>query len=238
MTEKNILSVKNLSVELEGEKIIDDLSFDVKEGETFVILGPNGAGKTVLLKALLGLIPYQGEINWQSSGRIGYAPQRLPLIKDIPLSVEEFFKFKKISGKERAEILKEVGIDDTSVFKKRLGWLSSGQFQRILIAWALAGLPADEAGDCRVLLFDEPTAGVDIGGEETIYHLLHKIKKEKNLTVFLVSHDLSIVFKYATNILCLNKQKICWGSPKEALTTENLARLFGGEVKFYPHNHD
>ncbi len=225
-----ILEVRNLNIEFDGEKIIDDLSFDVKKGETFIILGPNGAGKTVLLKALLGLIPYQGEINWQSSGRIGYAPQRLPLIKDIPLSVEEFFDFKKISGKERAEILKEVGIDDASVFKKRLGWLSSGQFQRILIAWALLG-------DCRVLLFDEPTAGVDIGGEETIYNLLHKIKKEKGLTVFLVSHDLNVVYKHATNVLCLNKQKICWGSPKEELTTENLARLFGGGVKFYPHEH-
>ncbi len=238
MDKENILSVKNLSVEFDNEKIIDDLSFDVKKGETFIILGPNGAGKTVLLKALLGLIPYRGKINWQSSGRIGYVPQRLPLIKDVPLSVEEFFDFKKISGKERAEILKEVGIDDASVFKKRLGWLSSGQFQRILIAWALAGLPRRQAGGCRVLLFDEPTAGVDIGGEETIYNLLHKIKKEKGLTVFLVTHDLNVVYKHATNVLCLNKQKICWGSPQEALTLENLEKLFGGEIKFYHHKHN
>lgn len=230
MDKKNILSVKNLSVDFDSEKIIDDLSFDVEKGETFVILGPNGAGKTVLLKALLGLIAYHGKITWQSSSRIGYVPQRLPLIKDIPLSVEEFFDFKKISGKERAEILKKVGIDDAAVFKKRVGWLSSGQFQRILIAWALIG-------DCRVLLFDEPTAGVDIGGEETIYNLLHKIKKEKNLTIFLVSHDLNVVYKHATNVLCLNKQRICWGSPQEALTPENLEKLFGGAVKFYHHNH-
>lgn len=230
MDKENILSVKNLSVEFDDEKIIDDLSFDVKKGETFVILGPNGAGKTVLLKALLGLIVYRGKINWQSSGRIGYVPQRLPLIKDIPLSVEEFFDFKKISGKERAEILKKAGIDDASVFKKRVGCLSSGQFQRILIAWALIG-------DCRVLLFDEPTAGVDIGGEETIYNLLDKIKKEKMLTIFLVSHDLNVVYKHATNVLCLNKRKICWGSPQEALTPENLEKLFGGEIKFYHHDH-
>ncbi len=231
MAEDVILKVKNLNVELDAEKIIEDLSFDVKEGETFIILGPNGAGKTVLLKALLGLIPYDGEINWQFSGKIGYAPQRLPLIKDLPLSVEEFFNFKKISSAERAKILKEVGVDEVSVLGKRLGWLSSGQFQRVLIAWATVG-------DCRVLLFDEPTSGIDIGGEETIYNLLEKIKNERGLTVFLVTHDLNVVFKHATNILCLNKQKICWGSPKDALTPETLVRLFGGEVKFYPHNHD
>ncbi len=90
----SLLKVKDLNIELDGEKIIENLSFEVGEGDFLVILGPNGAGKTVLLKALLNILPYKGTIHWQEGIKIGYVPQRFPLIKDIPLSVREFFEFK------------------------------------------------------------------------------------------------------------------------------------------------
>ena len=224
---KVILRVKNLKVELDNEKIIEDLSFEVKEGEILTILGPNGAGKTVLLRALLRLLPYKGEIEWEKEVKIGYVPQRLPFIKDIPMSIEEFFKLKEASKKEIKEILNSVGFREIFLNKK-VGELSSGQFQRILVAWALIGNP-------QVLLFDEPTAGIDIGGEETIYTLLAKLKEEKNLTILLVTHDLSVVFKFSDYVICLNKCPICQGAPKEVLTPEVLQKLYGQEVKFYVH---
>jgi len=224
-----ILEVENLSVELDGEKIIRDLSFKVKKGDVVTILGPNGAGKTVLLKTLLGILPYQGEIKWKEGTRPGYVPQRLPFIKDVPMSVEEFFKLKNISTEEINEVLNSVGFGD-NFLKKKIGDLSSGQFQRTLIAWALVGNP-------NVLLFDEPTTGIDVSGEETIYSLLSRLKEERNLTILLVTHDLSVVSKFSNFVICLNRCSVCQGEPKEVLTPEVLNKLYGHEVKFYQHYH-
>jgi zinc transport system ATP-binding protein len=224
-----ILKVKNLRVRLDSQNIIENLSFQVKRGDVVTILGPNGAGKTVLLKALLGLLSYKGEIEWKSGIKIGYVPQRLPFIKDIPLSVNDFFKLKKSSEKETKEILDSVGFKE-DFLKKKIGDLSSGQFQRILIAWALIRNP-------QVLLFDEPTTGIDISGEETVYNLLTKLKQERNLTILLVTHDLSVVYKFSTNVICLNKHLICYGPPQEVLTLESLRELYGEEVKYYQHKH-
>jgi len=223
--------VKNLNVELDGEKIISDLSFEVKEGETLMILGPNGAGKTILLRTLMGFLPFKGDIQWKEGIRIGYVPQRLPLIKDIPLSIEDFFDLKKVTKKKIIDSLNSVGIKDPSLLKKRIGAISSGQFQRILVAWGLIGDP-------QVLLFDEPTSGIDLGGEETIYGLLEKLKKEKGLTIFLVTHDLSIVSRQATNVLCFNKKMLCYGPPQETINSQNLSQLFGEEISFYQHKHE
>jgi len=224
-----VLKVENLNVELGGERILENLSFEVKEGEVLTILGPNGAGKTVLLKTLLGLLPYKGKIEWTPGIKIGYVPQRLPFIKDIPMSVWEFFKLKEASEKETKEIFNSIGLKE-DILEKKIGDLSSGQFQRILVGWALILNP-------QILLFDEPTTGIDIGGQESIYNLLEKLRKERSLTILLVTHDLSIVYKLATNCLCLNKKMLCYSIPKE-LTSERLSQLYGGEIKFYRHSHD
>ena len=225
---KLILKVENLRVVLDGEEIIKNLSFEVKVGDVVTILGPNGAGKTVLLKTLLGILPYEGKIKWYGKVRIGYVPQRLPFIKEIPMSVEEFFKLKNISKERISKLLSLIGLGQ-EISKKCIGDLSSGQFQRILVAWALAKNP-------NVLLFDEPTSGIDIGGEETIYSLLSKLKKKRNLTILLVTHDLSVVYKYSNFVLCLNKCPICKGPPRKVLTPELLNKLYREEVKFYLHH--
>jgi len=229
MEEKIVLKVENLDVKLEGEEILKDLSFEVKEGEVLVILGPNGAGKTVLLKTLLGILPYKGKIEWQKGIKIGYVPQRLPFIKDIPMAVKEFFDLKNVSKKESEEILKSIGLGK-DILKKKIGELSSGQFQRILVGWALASNP-------QVLLFDEPMTGIDIGGQESVYNLLEKLKKERDLTILFVTHELSIVYKLADKVLCLSKRMLCHGLPKEILTPERISELYSGEIKFYQHNH-
>ena len=145
------------------------------------------------------------------------------------MSIEEFFKLKETSRKEIKETLDSVGFKE-NFLNKKIGDLSSGQFQRILIAWSLVKSP-------DVLLFDEPTTGIDIGGEETIYTLLAELKRERNLTILLVTHDLSVVYKFSDFVICLNRYSVCQGVPKEILTPEALQKLYGEKIKFYEHHH-
>ena len=226
-----VLSVEHVTVYVKDEKLFEDLTFSVKKGEILVVLGPNGAGKTTLLRALLGLIAYDGKINWKTH-KIGYIPpQEMIVRRDLPpLSVQDFFKFKCASQRKIVEFLIAVGLD-LSLLTRQFNTLSTGQFQRMIIAWALIDEP-------EVLLFDEPTSGIDIGGEETIYSLLHKFWKEKHLTILLVTHDLNIVWEHASNVLCLNKKKLCMGKPDEVLSPENLKKLYGSKIKFYKHEHN
>lgn len=228
-----ILEVKNLKVSLEGEKIIENLSFRVDRGEILTILGPNGAGKSVLLKTLLGFFPYQGEIIWKEKARIGYLPQGFNQfkIKHLPLTVQDFFALKipPPSLEEINHFLKQVGLTE-NLLNKKAGNLSGGEFQRMLIAWTLISRP-------QIIFFDEPTTGIDLGGDETIYSLLHTLWKKEKLTLFLVTHDLNIVYRYSTNVLCLNRKGYnCFGAPKEILSPQVLEKLFGTEIKFYEHH--
>ena len=227
-----VLSVTNLKVEFNKHVILDNLNFTVHKGDTLAIIGPNGAGKTVLFKALIGLVPYTGTINWAPEIKIGYVPQRLFVGPDIPLTTAEFFDLKNAHPHEIHRVLSSVGFDLTKnkILSQKLGTLSGGQLQRVLIAWALIGHPG-------VLLFDEPTTGVDISAEESIYSLLRRLQQEENLTILLISHELQVVYRYATNVLCLNKEGLCFGPPKKALTPASLSQLFGENTAIYHHQH-
>jgi len=236
---QEVLKVENLSVEFNDHQVIKDLNFSVNKGDVLAIVGPNGAGKSVLFRALLGLIPYFGNINWAPNIKVSYVPQRFNIDREIPLSVAEFFKFKTTNNEKIINALREVGLSDPQhddfhlkehVLKQRLGWLSGGQMQRVLIAWAMLDNP-------DVLLFDEPTSGIDIGGEETIYNLLKKLNEDHKMTILLISHELNIVYKYATSVMCINKEMICYGAPNEVLDPAALAKLYGGHASFYKHDH-
>ncbi len=236
MSNEAILTVENLGVKFDNNEVLKGLNFFIKKEDVLAIVGPNGAGKSVLFRALLGLIPYSGKINWAPGLKISYVPQKFNIDKELPLSVKEFFDFKQSKREEVVSALKTVGITDEyhiekHILSQRLGWLSGGQLQRVLIAWSILDNP-------NVLLFDEPTAGIDIGGEETIYNLLKKLKDQRGLTILLISHDLNIVYKYATNVVCINKEMICYGEPSVVLDPASLAKLYGGEAGFYKHQHD
>ena len=231
MDNKNtVLTVNNLQIAYEGDQIINNLSFEVEKRDILIILGPNGAGKTTLLRALQNLLPYQGTVSWNAQ-KISYLPpqeflqrQNLP-----PLNIEEFYAFKTTDSNNIKSMITDVGLDE-SLLNHQFSELSTGQFQRMLIGWALLDNP-------DVLILDEPTSGIDIGGEETIYSLLHKFWQNQNLTILLVTHDLNIVWEYATQVICLNKQQMCMGKPDEVLTPEQLKTLYGTGIKFYKHHH-
>lgn len=236
MSDSTILKVHDLNVNLEHHQILQAINFSVEKGDVVAIVGPNGAGKSVLFRALLDLIPYSGTINFAPSSKISYVPQRFAIDRDFPLDVMEFMQFKTKDTKKITEVLNQVGITDSHVihhhlFKQRLGWLSGGQLQRVLIAWALIDDP-------DLLLFDEPTSGIDIGGEETIYHLLQSLNEQRQLTIIMISHDLNIVYRYAKKVICLNKELVCYGIPEAALTPEALSKLYGSNVSIYSHQHE
>ena len=227
---ENILEVKGLNISLGGRAVIENLSFDLKEKENLVILGPNGAGKTVLLRALLGLIPFQGSVKWRPGVKINYIPQRFFPPADFPVSVSDFLGFKGDFRGRAEKMLSDVGLG-REILAKKISDLSAGQFQRLLIAWSLCDSP-------DVVILDEPTTGIDIGGEETIYNLLHRIEEKIDITMILVTHDLNIVYKFSDKVLCLNKKMLCYGSPAEILSSKSLEELYKSDIKIYHHSHE
>lgn len=228
-----ILEVKDLSVALGGKNILSDVSFDLGEGEALAIIGPNGSGKTVLLKSILGLLPFSGEIVKNFSGSVGYVPQKVDADIHLPLTFQNLFSAKaktlRLGKKEIAEAIGAVGLSP-EIVNTPVGHLSGGQFQRCLIAFAILGHPS-------LLLFDEPTASIDNAGEEQMYELIHRLSDQFNLTTIIVSHDLSFVYRYAAKVLCLNRTNICYGAPEEVLNPATLKELYGGEGKYFHHMH-
>lgn len=237
MPQHALLEVHDLSVTFGVHKVVESVSFDLHRGDILAVIGPNGSGKTTLLKAILGLVEYEGQVHWHEKVRIGYVPQKLEFDRTFPITVREAFLLRVKNGfwfgrnknnKQIRAALKQVGAEN--LIDERLGELSGGQLQRVLIAYSLIGKP-------DVLFFDEPSTGIDIGGEETVYNLIHKLAHESELTVFLISHDLDVVYRHATEVLCINKKMVCNGLPREVLTGDVLEKLYGKLASTYEHHH-
>lgn len=231
---KVVLAVRHLSVGFSSIDVVHDLSFEVRRGETLAIIGPNGCGKTVLLKALLHLIPHEGEIVWTRGVRIGYVPQKVSADRQMPLLVRDVLMAKaRLLGLPASAV--ESACAQAAVGKELvdagIGVISGGQFQKMLIASSLLGDP-------DVLLFDEPTASLDELEEERIYELLDSLQAERGLTVLLVSHDLSIVHRNADMVLCLSRATTCLGTPEKVLTPEILEAAYGAPRKYYRHRRE
>jgi zinc transport system ATP-binding protein len=226
------LEVAHLSISFGRQRVLEDLSFAVTVGSSLAIIGPNGSGKTVLFKALIGAIPAAGVVRWAPETVIGYIPQKLDLERDLPLTGREFLRAKaEVTGspaREVSQVLGLVGLGE-DLAAQPIGTLSGGQFQRLLLAFALLGKPS-------VLLFDEPTAGVDEPGEEQLYEVIRRLQREQGLTLLLISHELNLVYEYADTVLCLSRRRSCLGPPMEILTPERLQEVYGRPMRF--HRHD
>lgn len=238
----NALLTHNLSVFYDTSKspAISGISFAIKRGQIATIIGPNGSGKTTLIKAILGLLPFSGKIKVFDKDprdvitQIGYIPQRFTFDSDLPLTVLETVSMplsvlKKEEKKESVnQLMKLFGI--SNIKDKKLSEISGGQLQRVLLTRSMVTEP-------KILLLDEPESGVDIQGEQTLYHFLKKLVKEKGLTVVIASHELEVVYQYSDSVICLNKRMVCSGVPSQVITRETLLKLYGVDISLYKHRH-
>jgi zinc transport system ATP-binding protein len=243
------VEVKDLRVVLGTQPVLNGVTLEIPKGEVVALIGPNGSGKTTLLRTLLGLQkPDSGTVEIFGSenledvfNRIGYMPQRLDLEKNFNISVREFlslrlkstrhwfWKSHKTIDTELKRNLAEIGVEN--LLNRPLARLSGGQLQRVMIAFSLLHNP-------ELLLLDEPTAGVDLPGEQTFYELISQVQKQRHLTVVLVSHDLSMVYRHATWVFALNGVICCQGSPEEVMNAESLKQAYGINVAPYHHDHN
>ena len=235
------LRVENLSVQIGTDRILKDVNLHVHCGEMVALIGPNGAGKSTFLKAILGQREYTGTIAFSEPGqrskkpRIGYVPQSPAFDPSDPVSVSDLFAcclgkrpvFLGHGKKMReltAECLERVHGED--LIDKRIGTLSGGELQRVLLALALEPMP-------NILILDEPLSGVDVEGMTTLMDMLDEIRQEYDLSILMTTHDFSMLNRYADQVVLIDHGIKIQGSPETVLESEEFHRAFhlkGGSV--------
>jgi zinc transport system ATP-binding protein len=237
------LEVAHLSVHFEGAErpAVEDVSFALEPGQMVMLIGPNGSGKTTLLRAILGLISSRGEVSVygqpirKAYTLIGYVPQHLRFDSSLPLTGREMLSMPLRALPRKARRMPFDWAVDTfhlaGFLDQPVGTVSGGQLKRLMLARAMLRQP------CLVLL-DEPEAGVDIGGEQTLYQVLAQQVEERQVTALISSHELNMVLRVATQVICLNRRLFGIGPPTQMLTPETLFQLYGPTAALYPHHHD
>src|SRR3989337_2124946 len=238
MTKVSCIEVRDVSVNYNGNPVLENITFTVEEGECLGLRGPDGGGKTTLFKIILGLLkPATGEVRIYGEpeprfGRrhiIGYVPQRAMAEVYFPATVEEIVRsgrtarlglLKRASKDDRAAIDRAMEITDVTRLKKRLiGELSGGERQRVFIARALASEP-------KILILDEPDVGVDVTSQEQFYSFLDDLTSHLGITVLLISHDIDVAAHQTKTVLCLKRKVVCPGSPKKFISEEYMQDLY------------
>jgi len=228
------LRIQDLSVKIGTDGILDNINLHVHCGEMVALIGPNGAGKSTLLKAVLGERDYTGVISFSVPGqrnrkmKIGYVPQSPTFDPGDPMSVADLFvccmyrrpAFFGCSKAMRSRILSCLErVHSEDLIDKRVGTLSGGELQRVLLALALEPLP-------NILILDEPLSGVDIEGMETLMDMLDELRQVYDLSILMTTHDFAMLPKYADQVILIDHSVVCQGSPEEVLSSSEFSRVF------------
>lgn len=240
------LTCENLTLGFEGQPVTKNLNFTVNQGDYLCIVGENGTGKSTLMKTILHLRnPVMSGSITTGDGlkptEIGYLPQQTDVQRDFPASVREVVLsgclsrcglrpfYSRQDRLRAAKNLERLGISHLAGTSYR--YLSGGQQQRVLLARALCATE-------KMLLLDEPVAGLDPAATAEMYEIIGRLNKEEGITIIMVSHDITQALGQATHILHLAKEPLFFGTRDEylrssigqAFATIMIAGMEGGET--------
>ena len=232
----HVLDIDHVVIDINGKRIIDDISFWIPKGEFVCLCGPNGAGKSTLLKAVMGLIDVTsgtikigGEDVVAGHHKVGYVPQRKAFDRDFPARAIDLIvaalrgtwphRIRPDERNRARAVLDKIG--GARLIDKPLAGLSGGETQRVFLARALVNDPS-------LIILDEPTAGVDARGRAELLELMAQLSRSDELAAILVTHNLGAVAQTAERIVYIESGRVlCWGLPQELLGQESLTALAG-----------
>jgi zinc/manganese transport system ATP-binding protein len=237
---QEILSVDGLKVQLDGRRILDDVSVHVGAGQFTGLIGSNGAGKTTLFRVILGLtaaaageVLIAGRPRSRRNPLIGYVPQKFSLDPDAPLRARDLVALgvdghrfgPVLPSRQRRAVVDEMldAVGGSGFADTRVGLLSGGEQQRVLIAHALASRP-------RLLLLDEPLANLDLRSASEVVALVAGIARRQHLAVLISAHEINPLLPVMDQIVYLAAGRAVQGRTEDVITTEVLSRLYGHHV--------
>jgi len=230
-----VVTARGVGLSLGGFSILEDLSFSIPPGVFCAILGPNGGGKSTLLRLILGLhAPTTGELTvfgeapGRHSSAIGYVPQVKTLDRSFPAVALDLVVSGlrgswpwRITPAERTQSMTALERSGAAQLAERqLAVLSGGELQRVYLARALVRSP-------RLILLDEPAAGIDAAGEHDMFHVLEDYQRESGAAVLMVTHDQGAAWHHSSLALLLSRRLLACGTPAEVLTDDTLRLAFG-----------
>lgn len=237
-----VVKAENLTILYDGQRAVEDVTFELDDGETLLLLGPNGAGKTTLLRTIAafhreytGKLEVFGRKPEEAKELISYVPQSHVLNERVPLTALEVvamggiyrkgfihFKIPKEILQKAEEALGFVGL--AHVKDKLFRELSGGQKQRVLLARALVSDP-------KLLLLDEPLSALDPSARVEVANVLGKIKRESGITMIITTHDVNPLIDLGDKVMLLNRRLIAFGTPDEVLQDTIIKSVYGPLAK-------
>jgi len=232
---KPLVILENISAGYNGNKILDNISLTLEEGDFIGVIGPNGGGKTTLLRIILELLkPMSGRVKKNiEASKIGYLPQVNQFDGQFPITVYDVVLSGMSEGlgiRRKRRSAYRAKVDETlskmgmSHLKDRaIGELSGGELQRTMLGRAIISSP-------RLLLLDEPNTYVDNLFEQELYRLLKELNQD--MTILLVSHDVGTISPYIKSIACVNRS--LHYHPSNEITTE-LLKVYNCPIELVTH---
>jgi len=229
------LRLQNVSVKAGNQILLRDVSMHVHCGELVALIGPNGAGKSTILKAILGQREYEGVIAFSTPGlrhrkppRIGYVPQSPAFDPGDPVTVADLFAccmakrpaFLGLGKNMESKVLECLDrVHGRELIRKRVGTLSGGELQRVLLALALEPVP-------NILILDEPLSGVDATGITELMDMLDELRQTYDLSILMTTHDFSLLPRYADQVVLVDGRLLQQGRPEDVLTSQAFRQVF------------